>query len=327
MRNLTNQGIRGVKGRFAPSPSGRMHLGNVSTALLSWLSVKSRGGKWVLRHEDLDSGRSRRENIVQIEDDLRWLGLEWDEGGLEGIGEAGPYLQSERREIYMWILSRLADTGLVYPCKCGRKDIMATQAPHQSDGRKVYPGTCRPATLPDKSATLDEMLQKDFRTLRIAVPDEEIGFQDRLQGECSFNLAKECGDFVLMRGDGDFAYQLAVVADDALMGITEVARGEDLLLSTSQQIFLYRLLGMPEPEFLHLPLLVNESGQRLSKRDKSLDMGELRKRFSPKELIGFLAYKSGLVGEKVPLSPEELIGKFHTESIPHKTVMVRDSKF
>lgn len=300
-----------IKGRFAPSPSGRMHLGNISTALLSWLSVKSRGGKWVLRHEDLDRERSKPENMILIEEDLKWLGLEWDEGGLDDKGSCGPYLQNERSNLYMEALSRLAETGMVYPCRCARRDLMASQAPHQSDGRVVYPGTCRPSYLPDKSGNLSDMtLASDFRTLRLAVPDEEIGFNDMLYGQCSFNLARECGDFVLMRRGGAFAYQLAVVADDAAMGITEVARGNDLLLSTSQQIYLYRLLGLDIPQFHHLPLLVNKSGQRLAKRDVNMDLAALRKRMSPTEVIGKLAFLLGLVPEPEPITPSELIPCF-----------------
>lgn len=300
-----------VRGRFAPSPSGRMHLGNISTALLSWLSVKSRGGKWVLRHEDLDRERSKRENMILIEEDLKWLGLEWDEGGLDDKGSFGPYLQSERNALYMEVMARLVDTGMVYPCRCARRDLMASRAPHQSDGRLVYPGTCRPSLLPDKSRSLSDMtLSSDFRSLRLAVPDEEIGFDDLLYGHCSFNLAHECGDFVLMRHGGAFAYQLAVVADDAAMGITEVARGNDLLLSTSQQIYLYRLLGFEIPRFLHLPLLVNKSGQRLAKRDARLDMAELRKKMSPPELIGKLAFLLGLIPAPEDVTPSELIPYF-----------------
>ncbi len=233
-------------GRFAPSPSGRMHLGNIYTALLSWLSVKSRGGKWILRIEDLDPQRSKMEFARQIEDDLLWLGLEWDEGGIDGKGSKGPYLQSQRHHLYEEALIKLKDTGLCYPCTCTRADILATQAPHESDGRVVYKGTCRPSVLPSP------FIEKPKAAVRIAVPDEDITFTDRIKGTQTVNLARHCGDFILRRGDGAWAYQLAVVVDDALMGVTEVMRGDDLLLSAAQQIYLYRLLGYTPPEFAHV---------------------------------------------------------------------------
>ena len=200
-------------GRFAPSPSGRMHLGNIYTALLSWLSVKSRGGKWILRIEDLDPQRSKMEYARQIEDDLRWLGLEWDEGGIDGKGSNGPYLQSQRHHLYEEALAKLKDTGLCYPCTCTRADILATQAPHESDGRVVYKGTCRPSVLPSP------FIEKPKAAVRIAVPDEEITFIDRIKGIQTINLARHCGDFIVRRGDGAWSYQLAVVVDEALMGV------------------------------------------------------------------------------------------------------------
>ena len=203
-----------MKGRFAPSPTGRMHLGNVYSALLSWLSVRSQGGAWVLRIEDLDPQRSRREFARQIEDDLRWLGLEWDEY----------YVQSERGEIYTHYLEVLGQKSLTYPCYCTRADIMATQAPHESDGRIVYAGTCRPKQQEEAWLNVDSHPSGRKPATRIIVPDEEISFVDAHYGEQSVNLARHCGDFVLRRADGAWAYQLAVVVDDALMGITEVVR-------------------------------------------------------------------------------------------------------
>lgn len=252
-----------VVGRFAPSPSGRMHFGNIYTAVMSWLSVKSREGKWILRIEDLDPQRSKASYARQIEEDLQWLGLQWDEGGLDGKGSHGPYVQSERCHLYEEALDRLKKTGMCYSCRCTRADIMATRAPHESDGRVIYKGTCRPATLP---APYQE---SSGAAVRIAVPDEEISFTDLIQGKQTVNLAHRCGDFVLRRADGAWAYQLAVVVDDALMGVTEVMRGEDLLLSAAQQLYLYRLLGFTPPQFAHLPLVCNEKGIRLSKRDES----------------------------------------------------------
>lgn len=295
--------IKTAAGRFAPSPSGRMHLGNIYAALMSWLSVKSKGGKWILRIEDLDPQRSKREHALRIEDDLRWLGLHWDEGGIEGIGSKGPYLQSERHHLYEEALSRLKCKGLCYPCRCTRADIMATQAPHESDGRVVYKGTCRPETPYIWGLKPDQ----DRAAVRIMVPDETIEFTDLICGQQSVNLAERVGDFVLRRADGAWSYQLAVVVDDALMGVTEVVRGNDLLLSAAQQIYLYRLLGYTPPEFAHIPLLCNEAGQRLSKRDFSLSMESLRRGHTPEEVIGHVAYLAGLTKEEKKCRPKDLL--------------------
>ena len=273
-----------VAGRFAPSPTGRMHLGNIYAALMSWLSAKSRGGRWILRIEDLDSGRSRPEYALLIEDDLRWLGLHPDEGGTSGRGPSGPYCQSLRGPVYEHYFKILSEKAPLYPCYCSRADLLAASAPHQSDGRVVYSGHCRPATFP--APTPDTGRRHAWR---IAVPDRTIAFSDRFAGPQQFNLARDCGDFVVRRSDGSWAYQLAVVVDDALMGVTEVIRGNDLLLSAAQQIYLYELLGFKTPHFGHLPLLCNAEGQRLSKRDQSLSMASLRLKYTPEQLLGRLA--------------------------------------
>lgn len=293
-----------IRGRFAPSPTGRMHLGNVAAALLSWLSVRAAGGEWILRIEDLDPQRSRREHARLIEDDLHWLGLDWDEGGLDGTGSCGPYSQSLRSNVYERYLGLLNDTGYTYPCRCTRAEIMATQAPHQSDGRVVYGGRCRPAGLPRHGA--------DFAgaSTRIYVPDRDIAFTDRVFGPQTSNLAGDVGDFILRRADGAWAYQLAVVVDDALMGVTEVVRGADLLLSAAQQIYLYGLLGLEAPTFAHIPLLCNADGRRLSKRDGSLSMEYLRERYTPAQIIGRVAAIYGLVPEPTEITAAELIGRF-----------------
>lgn len=287
-------------GRFAPSPSGRMHLGNIYTAVLSWLSVKARGGKWILRIEDLDPQRSKIEYARTIEDDLLWLGLEWDEGGIEGKGLNGPYIQSQRHQFYEEALEKLKATGFCYPCRCTRADILATQAPHESDGRVVYKGTCRPAHFPAAYRDLGRA------AVRLAVPDREIVFYDRIRGEQRVNLASHCGDFVLRRADGAWSYQLAVVVDDAMMGVTEVIRGDDLLLSAAQQIYLYELLGYKIPEFAHVPLVTNEAGVRLSKRDRSLSMETLRQRYRAEEILGEVAYRAGLIPARKPVSLIEM---------------------
>ena len=302
-----------MKGRFAPSPTGRMHLGNVYSALLSWLSVRSQGGAWVLRIEDLDPQRSRCDFARQIEDDLRWLGLDWDEY----------FVQSDRSEIYTHYLNVLGQKGLTYPCYCTRADIMATQAPHESDGRIVYAGTCRPKQLEEAWLNIDAHPSGRKPATRIIVPDEEISFVDAHYGEQSVNLARHCGDFVLRRADGAWAYQLAVVVDDALMGITEVVRGRDLLLSAPQQIYLYRLLGFAAPTFCHLPLLCNLAGQRLCKRDKSLDLGEIRKAgHLPEAVIGKLAFYAGIIDHAEPVSAQELVSEFSWDKVPMEDILV-----
>lgn len=292
-------------GRFAPSPTGRMHLGNVFCALLSWLSAKSKGGEWRLRIEDLDPDRSRRNFALQLMDDLQWLGLPWD-------GEI--VWQSQRSDIYELYLRQLQDMGLTYPCFCSRADIMATQAPHETDGRIVYAGTCR-------GKKLDEMAKNTPSATRFIVPNEDITFQDGHYGEQKVNLAKHCGDYVLRRKDGAWAYQLAVVVDDALMGITEVVRGRDLLLSTPQQLHLYRTLGFEEPKYFHHPLLVNENGQRLCKRDKSLDLSVLRETHkNPDEIVGFIAFWAGLLPEPTPCKPQDLLPLFDWQMVPKEDV-------
>ena len=215
-----------IKGRFAPSPTGRMHLGNVYAALLSWLSAKSKGGEWVLRIEDIDPTRSKQEYADRIMDDLEWLGLTWD-------GEVT--YQSQRQDIYEHYFDLLRKEGLLYPCFCTRADLLATQAPHESDGRVVYKGTCRNMTPTDYPQGITP-------AWRIRVPDRTIETADGHYGIYRTNLTTEIGDFIVRRKDGAFAYQLVVVVDDLLMGITEVVRGRDLLLSTPQQLFMAQTL-------------------------------------------------------------------------------------
>lgn len=294
-------------GRFAPSPTGRMHFGNIVTALASRLSVKSRGGKWILRIEDLDPQRSKEEWMRLIEDDLTWLGLEWDEGGLRDPH----FRQSRRSDFYAEALARLVSTGMTYGCTCRRADILATQAPHQSDGRVIYGGRCRPAVMPYYGPGPEEP-----HAIRLYVPEgEKVALTDGVFGPLSVDLSRECGDFVVRRADGAWAYQLAVVVDDALMGVTEVMRGSDLLLSASQQAYLYRLLGYDVPEFVHLPLMCNSSGQRLSKRDRSMSMEALRERNTPEELLGKAAFALGLRDDDRAVSLEELTASYDRSKI------------
>ncbi|MDE6011570.1 MAG: tRNA glutamyl-Q(34) synthetase GluQRS [Prevotella sp.] len=290
-----------VTGRFAPSPTGRMHLGNVFSALLSWLSAKSQGGRWLLRIEDIDPQRSRQAYADLLMDDLQWLGLDWD-------GE--PVYQSHRTDIYEHYFQLLCQQGLTYPCYCTRADLLATQAPHESDGRVVYPGTCRHRPLQPNCPA----------AIRLQVPNRIITFTDGHYGLQSVNLAEQVGDFVIRRKDGAWAYQLAVVVDDALMGITQVVRGRDLLLSSPQQVYIAQLLNFPLPHFIHLPLLCNAAGQRLSKRDQSLDMACLRQRYIASELIGMLAHLAGLQPSPAPVTPQELIAHFSWDKVPCENI-------
>ena len=306
-----------LRGRFAPSPSGRMHLGNLFSALLAWLSVRSAGGTLVLRMEDLDPDRCRAEYARQLADDLEWLGLDWDEGCGRG-GDRGPYCQSERTEIYARAFGRLEELGLVYPCFCTRAERLAASAPHRADGQVIYPGTCRDLT-PEERRRMGEKRRPAWR---VRVPDREIAFVDGLQGPYGENLQRDCGDFIVRRSDGVFAYQLAVVADDAAMGIHQVVRGRDLLDSTPRQLWLYRTLGLTPPSFFHVPLLIAPDGRRLSKRERDLDMGALRGGWSPEELVGLLAWLAGQQERPEPLTARELARSFSWDRVPKGDIVV-----
>ena len=295
-------------GRFAPSPSGVMHLGNVFSALLAWLSVRSAGGKMILRIEDLDPDRSKQEYADAIRRDFQWLGLDWDE-------ESPP--QSRRTEVYRAAFDMLDAKGLVYPCYCTRAQLHAASAPHASDGRTVYPGTCRDLRPEDRPAGRAP-------AWRLRVPDETVSFRDGLMGEYSENLLRDCGDFIIRRSDGVYAYQLAVVVDDAGMGVSQVVRGCDLLSSTPRQLYLYRLLGKTAPEFFHVPLLTDPDGRRLSKRDGDLDLTALRQRCTPEAVIGLLACAAGLLPGPEPVSAAELVPRFDWKQVTsERTVNIR----
>ena len=305
-------------GRYAPSPSGRMHLGNLCCCLLAWLSAKSSGGKVVLRIEDLDAVRCPREFADLLEADLVWLGLAADEGGSKG-GPRGPYYQSERSAIYEEYYQKLVRKGLVYPCFCSRSELHAAEAPHASDGRIIYAGTCRELTAAQRSAKM----QQRRPAWRIKVADELIAFTDMHYGRQQANLAHECGDFILRRSDGVYAYQLAVVIDDALMGVNQVVRGCDLLSSTPVQLYLYRLLSLTPPSFCHIPLLTDAAGRRLSKRDGDLEIAALRQHFgNPEPIIGLLAYLAGQLPKPEPLTAAELLPLFRPEKVPQDNIVV-----
>ena len=240
-----------IVGRFAPSPSGRIHLGNILCCLLAWLSARQKGGKIVLRMEDLDTARCPRHYARQMIEDLQWLGLSWDQGPLTG-GPDMSYFQSQRTDFYQAALEKLEALNLVYPCFCTRAELHAASAPHPEDGLTIYAGTCRNLTFEERA----ERAKRRAPALRLRVPAQTWSFIDGHMGPCSQRLDRDCGDFLLRRSDGIFAYQLAVVVDDAAMGITEVVRGADLLSSTPRQLFLYHLLELTPPKFYHLPLLL-----------------------------------------------------------------------
>ena len=293
-----------VRGRFAPSPSGRMHLGNLFAALLAWLDVRSLGGEMLLRMEDLDPDRCKPAYTLQLADDLRWLGLDWDLGWQEGRDE---YCQSRRTEFYAEAFRKLETQGLVYPCYCSRKELLAASAPHASDGTRVYSGRCRYLSAQEKAA-LEQGGRKP--AWRIAVPEEQITFVDGNFGPQSEVLDRDCGDFILRRSDGVYAYQLAVTEDDGSMGVNRVVRGWDLLSSTPRQIWLMKKLGYEPPAYCHVPLLCSPDGRRLSKRDRDLDMRVLRQQTTPEKLTGFLAYTAGIIDRPQAVGPYDLVKEF-----------------
>lgn len=378
-----------VVGRFAPSPTGRMHLGNVFSSLLAWLSVRSQGGKLVLRIEDLDDRARSGPWDALLMDDLRWLGLDWDEG---------PYYQTDRIDLYADAVRQLDDMGLVYPCFCTRAELHAASAPHASDGTPVYAGTCRGLTAAEVAArskarppalrlkvppvqgiassrgpfesdapeskhskteltdfgnsmprelTFGDCSERGVRggaalrgtadgirggaasqgaagDVRGAAASRSAAggdagvmhFEDRTYGPQREVLAEECGDFLVRRSDGVYAYQLAVVVDDADMGVNEVVRGCDLLGSTARQMYLQDLLGYAHPSYAHVPLLVAPDGRRLSKRDRDCDMGVLREHFGmPEALLGRLAYVAGLVPSPEPRTADKLVDEFSWSAV------------
>ena len=311
-----------VTGRFAPSPSGRIHLGNILCCLLAWLSARQQGGKILLRIEDLDTARCPRRYADQMAEDLKWLGLTWDEGPGAG-GPDGPYYQSERTALYQAALERLEARGLVYPCFCTRAELHAASAPHREDGQAVYPGTCRSLT-PEEAA---ERRRTRAPALRLRVPDETWGFTDGHLGPYRENLARDCGDFLLRRSDGLFAYQLAVVVDDAAMGVTEVVRGADLLPSTPRQLYLYHLLDLAPPRFRHVPLLLAPDGRRLSKRDADAGLDDLRPRMTAEALLGKLAYLAGFHPSAAPAPAEALLEEFDWDRVPREDIRIPEGFF
>ncbi len=294
-----------VVGRFAPTPSGRMHLGNVFAALIAWASVRSRDGEMVLRMEDLDTQRTSADFAAVLRDDLHWLGLDYDR-------ETPP--QSRRSETYDRYFELLREQGLIYPCYCTRSQLHSVNAPHLSDGTYVYTGTCR---------NLSEAERAKFDrkpAWRVIVPDQVWTVEDKVQGHYELNLFDRCGDMVMRRADGVYVYQLAVTVDDGEAGVTEVVRGMDLLSSAPRQMYLQELFGFPHPEYGHVPMLLAPDGRRLSKRDRDLDLGLLRQRITPEELIGILAFSGGLIDKRERISARELASEFSWEKLRREDI-------
>lgn len=294
---------RPVVGRFAPSPTGRMHAGNIFAALMAWLIAKSQGGEIVLRIEDLDRERSKPQYIDAVRRDFERLGLTWDRG---------PYFQHDRDEAYLEAFRALQDKGLVYPCFCTRADLHAASAPHRGE-KFVYPGTCRMLSKFEQA----EKSKMRKPAQRLVVPNTTYSFTDMVQGSYAQNLAKDCGDFLVQRSDQAFAYQLAVIVDDAAQGVTSVVRGVDLLCSTPQQLYLQDILGLEHPQYAHIPLLVAEKNRRLSKRDHDAAIDELLGRFgTPEGVIGHIAGITGIAPTCDPATPEQLLALFSLEQLP-----------
>jgi glutamyl-tRNA synthetase len=301
--------ILSVRGRYAPSPTGDLHLGNVRTALLAWLLARHADGAFVMRVEDLDRPRVRPGATAQMLEDLRWLGLDWDEGPDCG-GPFSPYLQSERQALYDAYLERLRAADLIYPCYCSRAEVArAASAPQgASDEGPRYPGTCRNLSAAERQAREAEGRRP---CLRFRAPDRLIEFTDLVAGTVTQNVAQAVGDFIVSRSDGIPAYQLAVVVDDGLMQITQVVRGADLLSSTARQIALFEALGFAVPSFGHVPLVIDAQGARLAKREHAAGVAALRTAGIPTErVVGALAASCGLCQRGEALSAYELLASF-----------------
>jgi glutamyl-tRNA synthetase len=299
-----------IRSRFAPSPTGRMHLGNLWIAFLNWLWTRQRGGKIILRMEDIDRDRCRKEYEEGILEDLSWMGLDFDEGP-EGIYPYGPAVQSRRYDIYDSILSAMEKKGHIYPCYCSRSRIhQVLSAPHEGEARPVYDGHCRNLTPEER-----ESMTKN-PCWRVRMEESTISFTDLFYGTIIRTLKAGADDFVVRRADGLVAYQLAVSIDDGEMGITHVFRGNDLLDSTPGQAWLIQKLGYQVPAYGHLPLLVDTGGIRLSKRQKGITVRELRNRgLRPEDLIGLLLHLAGGLPELRPVSLKEALEDFPFEKL------------
>lgn len=311
-------------GRWAPSPTGELHLGSAATALLAWLSVRSQRGRLVWRVEDLDGPRSVAGMNTRHMEDLGWLGLDWDEGPDIG-GRHPPYRQSESHRFYIEALRRLDRAGRLFPCDRSRKELGdIASAPHETARR--YPRSLRPSG-PLQPGWLDRVLasERNPSAVRLRVDDPPIRFVDRVHGEQNEDVGRAVGDFVLRRRDGIWAYQLAVVVDDGRHGVTEVVRGADLLDSTGRQIVLQQALGLPTPSYAHGPVLVDSNGRKLSKRHGSLTIRSLRERsVPPQRILAALARALGILDHGNDATPQDLLDTFRWDRVRTTSVVVTD---
>lgn len=310
---LRRQAGSPVRGRYAPSPTARLHLGNARTALVAWLSVRAKGGTFILRIEDLDAPRVLAGAEREALEDLAWMGLDWDEGPDVG-GSHSSYRQSERTQQYGKALRVLYEADRIFPCTRSRKDLQElASAPHGSDGNP-YPRELRPHSLP--TGWFDGFAASRDAAIRFMVEEEPVSFEDLVLGPQAEDVPARVGDFVLYRRDGVYAYQLAVVVDDLAMGITEVVRGRDLLDSTARQIQLIHALGASHPRYGHVPLVLNDRGEKLSKRDAGMTVASVRDAgVDAPRFCGYLAHSLGLLPDPRPATPKELIALFSWEHI------------
>ncbi|CAM3998825.1 tRNA glutamyl-Q(34) synthetase GluQRS [Alicyclobacillus pomorum] len=308
------------RGRFAPTPSGQLHIGNAYTALLAWLQMRSADGLFVLRMEDIDKPRCKPELADLVMEDLRWLGIDWDEGPDVG-GPVGPYTQSQREDLYQAVFEKLLRDGWIYPCFCSRADRMAiASAPHGLSSTNMFACRCRTLT----SQQRVEKSAVKVPCYRFRMPDAPVHFVDAIAGP-QLVPAGHSRDLILKRADGVFGYQLAVVVDDATMGITDVLRGWDLLDSTPLQQMLYKALGWEAPQFAHVPLLCDSDGRRLSKRSGSIAIASMRKAgVAPEQVIGLLAFISGLHDRLEPMKAVDLISVFTLDKVPRGVIKVSE---
>ena len=297
----------GPVGRLAPSPTGLLHLGHARSFLLAWWSVRARGGSLVLRIEDLDAARAKPGSSEACRADLEWLGLDWD----------AERLSSDAPEAFEEAAQRLLDSGAAYPCVCTRAEVQTASAPHAEDGETRYPGTCRgrwDSVAAARAATGREV------ALRLRVPDGPLEVEDLLHGRVAFDVQAEVGDLLLRRRDGVWGYQFAVVVDDALDGVDEVLRGEDLLPSAARQAHLQAALGLPRPTWVHVPLVSGADGARLAKRRGGDTLADLREAgIDPRAVVAWAARSAGLdAGERA--TPAELVGAFDLARLPRTPV-------